>query len=94
MKTKLLRKLRAESKKVVTLKDIVFVRNIILFYITKITKTGSEEVVYKISGEPTVIADVDYIKTKFIYPQLQEERKRYILERVYELKCKKARKLL
>lgn len=94
MKTKLLRKLRAESKTFVLFKGIKYFDNRIQYYITKITKKGIEELGFTIYINKGFTVDYDYIMFSDIYPQLRKERTNYILERIYELRINKAKRLL
>lgn len=95
MKTKLLKKLRAESKTFVLFKGIKWFSHIGLhYYITKITKKGIEELSFTVYVNDSFTVDYDYLMFKVIYPDLQKQRTDYILERIYELRFNKAKKLL
>lgn len=94
MKTKLLKKLRAESKIFVLFKDIKYFDNRIQYYITKITKKGIEELGFTTYVYNGFTIDYDYMMFSIIYPSLRKERTNYILERIYELRINKAKRLL
>lgn len=94
MKTKLLKKLRAESKTFVLFKCIKYFDNRIQYYITKITKKDIEELSFTVYVNNSSTVDYDYIMLSIIYPNLRKERTNYILERIYELRINKAKRLL